>query len=120
MSKRVCENDEQEHGRWESFPEEMLVMVVEKIRVDEMMRVVPLVCKAWWGVVSSPDCWKNINLLQWSLGKQRSKQVDVAVKKLVAYSNSSFQMLSAFRLGNAGFAFAANRYVLFGFLHLCM
>ncbi|KAL8154955.1 hypothetical protein AgCh_000357 [Apium graveolens] len=108
MSKRVCENDENEYGKWESIPGEMLVMVVVKMPVDEMMRVVPLVCKAWWGVVSSPDCWKNINLLQWSLGKQRSKQVDVAVKKLVAYSNSSFQMLSASRIGNAGFAFAAN------------
>ncbi|KAK1401097.1 F-box protein FBW2 [Heracleum sosnowskyi] len=109
MRKRVCEDDEAEHGKWESIPEEMLVLVVVKIPVDEMMRVVPLVCKAWWGVVSSPHCWKNINLSQWSFGKQRSKQVDVAVKKLVGYSKSSFQMLSASRLGNSGFAFAANR-----------
>ncbi|KAL1802661.1 hypothetical protein ACET3Z_031308 [Daucus carota] len=109
MSWRVCENDEYEQGEWEKLPEELLVMVVEKIPVDEMMRVVPLVCKAWWAVLSGPHCWKNIDLLDWSVAKKRSKQVDVAVKKLVRYSKSSFQMLSAFRLGSAGFAFAANR-----------
>ncbi|KAK1352093.1 F-box protein FBW2 [Heracleum sosnowskyi] len=111
MSKKkvASKSDENEYGKWEGIPEELLALAVIRIPADEMMRVVPLVCKSWWAVVAGPLCWENIDLRQWSCRKTNSDQVDVAVRKLVRHSRSSFHHLSAFKLGNSGFAFAANR-----------
>ncbi|XP_042757526.1 F-box protein FBW2 [Lactuca sativa] len=98
----------EESGRWEELNPEILALIfVRVLPVDEMVRNVPLVCKPWMEVVEGPCCWRDIDVAEWCQRHNESRVVDLAVRKLVYWSNCTFQLLSVYRLGNIGFDFVA-------------
>ncbi|KAI3719667.1 hypothetical protein L6452_20569 [Arctium lappa] len=98
-----------ERGRWEDLNPEILALIFVRIPADEMVRKVPLVCKPWMEAVAGPYCWRDINVAEWCRRRNDIRAVDLAVSKLVRWSKCTFQRLSAYRLGNPGFVFVANR-----------
>ncbi|XP_057975768.1 F-box protein FBW2-like [Malania oleifera] len=101
-------NDVVATGRWESLNPEVLALVFVRIPADELVRVVSLVCKSWLAAVAGPYCWKEIDVEEWCRRSRRPDWIDSAVRKLVRRSRGDFGLLAAFKLGNAGFSFAAN------------
>lgn len=114
-TRRVVSGEEKavavkdERGRWEDLNPEILALILVRIPADEMVRNVPLVCKPWMEAVAGPYCWTDINVAEWCRRRNDSRAVDLAVSKLVRWSKCTFQRLSAYRLGNPGFVFVANR-----------
>ncbi|PIA47324.1 hypothetical protein AQUCO_01400174v1 [Aquilegia coerulea] len=96
-------------GLWEGLNPEILGgLIFIKIPVDELIRVVPFVCKSWNEVVNGPYRWTDIDLQQWCRRCNNIERIDIAVRNLVRRSNGTLRRLSAFRLSNAAFAFLAN------------
>ncbi|KAK9268297.1 hypothetical protein L1049_010740 [Liquidambar formosana] len=115
-TKRICsgvraasaDNNNVVLGRWEGLSPEILALIFVRIPADQMVREVPLVCRSWFAAVAGPYCWTDINVEQWCRRCNSTDVIDSAVRKLVRRSKCTFRRLSAYKLGNAGFAFVAN------------
>ncbi|KAI3739258.1 hypothetical protein L2E82_29657 [Cichorium intybus] len=118
MSKKrvvVSSNDqtslmaEEERRRpWEGLNPEILALIFVRIPAEEMVSCVPFVCRPWMEVVAGPYCWQEIDVQAWCRRRNDSHAVDLVVKKLIRRSKWSVQRLSAYRMGESGFFFAAN------------
>ncbi|XP_050203623.1 F-box protein FBW2-like [Mercurialis annua] len=96
-------------ARWEELNPEILALILVRIPAEERVGHVSLVCKSWLACVYGPYCWSEIDIQQWCRRQFRSAdRVDSAVRKLIKRSRGAFRLLSAHKLGDAGFAFAAN------------
>lgn len=92
---------------------EILSSIFVKIKeVDEMMRIVPFVCKPWMKVVDGSYCWSNIDIENWCRRKNDEKKVDPVVQKLIKRS-TVVQSFAAYRMGEPGFSFVAGWYVIY-------
>ncbi|XP_072977031.1 F-box protein FBW2-like [Typha angustifolia] len=93
---------------WEGMNPELLALIFVRILpADEMVRTVPFVCKGWQEAVAGPYCWADIDVEAWCRRVNRSDVIDSVVRRLVRRSRGSVRRLSAYLVGNSGFAFAA-------------
>ncbi|OVA10437.1 hypothetical protein BVC80_917g62 [Macleaya cordata] len=115
--KRFCRGDVDENGDgngdegfglWEGLNPEILALIFIRIAADELVRVVPFVCKSWREVVAGPYCWSDIDIEQWCRRCNRPEKIDLAVRKLIRRSKGTFRRLSVYKLTNSGFCFVAN------------
>ncbi|WCJ43644.1 hypothetical protein M5689_024372 [Euphorbia peplus] len=96
-------------SRWEELNPEILALILVRIPPEERLGHVSLVCKNWLACVSGPYCWSEINIQDWCRKKNRSvEDVDSVARKLMKRSRAAFHLLSAYKLGNPGFVYAAN------------
>ncbi|KAJ6791773.1 F-box protein FBW2 [Iris pallida] len=86
-----------EYRAWEELIPDALGLIFRNLSLQEVLTVVPRVCKSWGRAVSGPYCWQDIDIEEWS---QRCKpeQLDRLVRVLVARSNGSFRRLAVFGL----------------------
>lgn len=98
------------NGRWEGLNFEILGIVLSRIPAEQRIGVASVVCKSWRACIGGPYCWEEIDIDQWCRKRDRTvDQVNSAVRKLVRRSSKgTFRRLSAYKLGDAGFAFTAN------------
>ncbi|KAF9608458.1 hypothetical protein IFM89_009824 [Coptis chinensis] len=95
-------------GSWEGLSPEVLALIFTRNPIDEIIRSVPFVCKSWREVVAGSYCWNEIDIERWCRRCNRSDLIDVVVRKLMRRSNGNCRKLSAYKIGDAGFAFVAN------------
>ncbi|XVF51106.1 hypothetical protein PTKIN_Ptkin04bG0158000 [Pterospermum kingtungense] len=101
--------DEEEWGKWEDINHEILGLILVRIPAEQRVSTASLVCKSWMACVLGPFCWADIDIHDWCRRRYLPVEyVDSAVRKLVRHSKGTFRRLSAYRLGDAGFAFAAH------------
>ncbi|TYI52870.1 hypothetical protein E1A91_D12G278900v1 [Gossypium mustelinum] len=97
-----------EWGKWEDLNSEILALILVRIPAEARVATASLVCKSWMSCVLGPFCWPDIDIQDWCRRRHLAVEyVDSAVRKLVR-RKGTFRRLSAFRLGDSGFAFAAN------------
>ncbi|XP_065866625.1 F-box protein FBW2-like [Euphorbia lathyris] len=105
MSKRSSSSS----TRWEDLNPDILAFILVRISIEERVGLVSLVCKNWLACVSGPYCWSEINIQDWCQKQDRSiEDVDRVAIKLMKCNRGSFGLLSATKLGNRGFLYAAN------------
>ena len=98
-------------GKWESLNPEILALIFTRLSAEERVGVLPLVCKSFAACVHGPYCWAEIDIDQWCRKMDRTGfQVDSAVRKLVRRTRGTVRRLSAFKVGDPGFAYVANWY----------
>ncbi|XP_020255758.1 F-box protein FBW2 [Asparagus officinalis] len=85
--------DSSEVRAWEELIPDALGLIFRNLSLQEVLTVVPRVCKSWGRAVSGPYCWRDIDIEEWS---QRCKpeQLDRLLRVLIARSCGSFQRLS--------------------------
>lgn len=111
MEKKFICNSDGEWGKWEDLNPEILALIMLRIPAEERVATASLVCKSWMSCVLGPFCWSDIDIQDWYRRRHLAVEyVDSAVRKLVRRRKGTFRRLSAFRLGDSGFAFAANWY----------
>ncbi|PIA25248.1 hypothetical protein AQUCO_12100005v1 [Aquilegia coerulea] len=95
---------------WEDINPEILGgLIFIKIKpVDELIRVIPFVCKTWNEVINGPYCWNDIDIQQWCRRCHDIDRIDNAVRKLIPRSIGVLRSLSVYMLSNAAFAFLVN------------
>ncbi|XP_072992686.1 F-box protein FBW2-like [Typha latifolia] len=84
---------------WEELIPDALGLIFRNLSLQEVLTVVPRVCKSWGHVVSGPYCWQEIDIEEWS---QRCKpeQLDRMLQMLITRSCGSFRRLSVSGLRN--------------------
>ncbi|XP_054815812.1 F-box protein FBW2-like [Prosopis cineraria] len=78
-----------EYPRWDGLIADALVVIFCKVSLLERLAVIPRVCKSWAKVVSSPHCWQEIDILNWSCFFQPPGQLERMLQMLVARSSGS-------------------------------
>ncbi|KAI5001992.1 hypothetical protein ZWY2020_026642 [Hordeum vulgare] len=93
---------------WEDLQRDALGIIFCKLSLQEILRVVPGVCKPWSEVVSGSYCWQDIDIQEWSQ-QSTPDQITSMVHMLLARSAGSCRRLSVSRLPNDSlFAFIAD------------
>uniref|UniRef100_A0A453PMK3 F-box domain-containing protein n=1 Tax=Aegilops tauschii subsp. strangulata TaxID=200361 RepID=A0A453PMK3_AEGTS len=71
---------ESEYRCWEELLPDALELVFRNLPLQEVLTVVPRVCKSWGRVVAGPYCWQEIDIEEWS--QQRQSRPDQLVRML--------------------------------------
>jgi hypothetical protein len=95
---------------WEDLLPDALGLIFRNLSLQEMLTVVPRVCKSWSRVVSGPYCWQEIDIQEWSQQQNKPDQLTRMVHTLVTRSGDSFRRISVSGLPNDSlFTFIANQ-----------
>ncbi|KAG0480357.1 hypothetical protein HPP92_010928 [Vanilla planifolia] len=93
---------------WEELIPDALGLIFRNLSLQEMLTVVPRVCKSWNRVATGPYCWQEIDLEDWSR-RADPEQIDRMLHLLVRWSCGSFRRLAVSGLPNDSlFSFIAN------------
>eukprot|EP00253_Pinus_taeda_P017417 PITA_17417 len=92
---------------WEELIPDALTLIFKKIPFQEILTVIPRVCKSWRKVAIQPDCWQEINIEDWCR-RCKPENTDRMVRMLVSRSRGSMRKLEVSGLRNDTiFAFIA-------------
>eukprot|EP01018_Ginkgo_biloba_P035918 Gb_10624 [translate_table: standard] len=92
---------------WEELIPDALALIFKKLSFQEILTVIPGVCKSWKKAVVGPDCWQEIDIEDWCR-RYKPENMDRMVKMLVTRSRGSMRKLSVFGLtDDSTFAFIA-------------
>uniref|UniRef100_A0ACD5ZL56 Uncharacterized protein n=5 Tax=Avena sativa TaxID=4498 RepID=A0ACD5ZL56_AVESA len=89
-----------EYRCWEELLPDALGLIFRNLSLQEMLTVVPRVCKSWSRVVSGPYCWQEIDIQEWSQQHSKPDQLTRMVHTLIARSGGSFRRISVSGLPN--------------------
>lgn len=56
--------------QWDDLIPDALGLIFKHLPIQEILTVVPRVCKSWGRTVSGPYCWQEIDIEQWSRHRQ--------------------------------------------------
>ena len=94
---------------WEELIPDALTLIFKKIPFQEILTVIPRVCKSWKKVASQPNCWQEINIEDWCR-RCKPENTDRMVRMLVSRSRGSMRKLEVSGLRNDTiFAFIARQ-----------
>lgn len=86
--------------RWDELLPDALGLIFSNLPFQEVLTVIPRVCKSWNKVVSGPYCWKNIDIEEWSSSCTKPEKIDRMIQMLFRRSSGSTLKLSVTRLQN--------------------
>ncbi|CAL4966926.1 unnamed protein product [Urochloa decumbens] len=88
-----CEGAE-EYMCWEELLPDALGLIFRNLPLQEVLTVVPRVCKSWGRVVAGPYCWQEIDIEEWSQQQSKPEQIGRMVELLVGRSGGSCRRIS--------------------------
>ncbi|KQK20878.1 hypothetical protein BRADI_1g57260v3 [Brachypodium distachyon] len=90
-----------EYRCWEELLPDALGLIFRNLSLQEVLTVVPRVCKSWNRVVSGPYCWQEIDIDEWCQRNWwKSEKLTRMVHMLIARSGGSFSRFSVSALPN--------------------
>lgn len=89
-----------EYRCWEELLPDALGLIFRNLSLQEVLTVVPRVCKSWSRVVSGPYCWQEINIQDWCEQHKKPEELTRMVHMLIARSSGSLRRLSVSVLPN--------------------
>ncbi|GMI98054.1 SKP1/ASK-Interacting protein 18, F-BOX WITH WD-40 2 [Hibiscus trionum] len=93
---------------WDELIPDALGLIFRNLSLQEILTVVPSVCKSWRRVVTGPYCWKDIDVEQWSQ-QCRPETLDRMLQMLITRSSGSLRKLCVTGLANdRSFSFIAD------------
>ncbi|TYI75934.1 hypothetical protein E1A91_D06G041300v1 [Gossypium mustelinum] len=82
------EEEQSEFRHWDQLPPDVLGLIFANLSLQELLTVIPCVCKSWSEAVTGPYCWQDIDLDEWSCRCQ-PHQLDRMLRMLVTRSSGS-------------------------------
>ncbi|KAG4140720.1 hypothetical protein ERO13_D06G035300v2 [Gossypium hirsutum] len=82
------EEEQSEFRHWDQLPPDVLGLIFTNLTLQELLTVIPCVCKSWSEAVTGPYCWQDIDLDEWSCRCQ-PHQLDRMLRMLVTRSSGS-------------------------------
>ncbi|CAA7401646.1 unnamed protein product [Spirodela intermedia] len=85
--------------RWDEMIPDALGLIFSYLSLQDVLTVVPRVCKSWGGAVAGPYCWQEIDIEEWC---ERSKPelISRMLQLLIPRSSGSIRRLSVSSLPN--------------------
>ncbi|KMZ56342.1 F-box protein-like [Zostera marina] len=88
----------EESKGWEEMIPDALELIFKSLSLQEILTVIPGVCKSWKKAVTGPYCWQEINIDEWS---QRNPQyIDQMIHMLITRSSGFLHKLCVSNLPN--------------------
>lgn len=89
--------DECRKRPWDSLMPDTLGLIFQKLSLQDILSVVPRVCKSWANVVRGPYCWHEISIEEWSSYCQ-PETLDRMLQMLLSRSSGSLRRLHVYGL----------------------
>nr|CAB3448052.1 unnamed protein product [Digitaria exilis]CAB3504511.1 unnamed protein product [Digitaria exilis] len=83
-----------EYRCWEELLPDALGLIFRNLPLQEVLTVLPRVCKSWGRVVAGPYCWQEIDIEEWSQQQSKPEQIGRMVELLVGRSGGSCRRIS--------------------------
>ncbi|KAK1404185.1 F-box protein FBW2 [Heracleum sosnowskyi] len=77
---------------WDELLPDALGLIFDNLSLQEVLTVVPRVCKSWQRAVMGPYCWQEIDIEEWSR-YQRHENIDRMLQMLIRRSCGSLRKL---------------------------
>ncbi|KAF8106321.1 hypothetical protein N665_0144s0032 [Sinapis alba] len=94
------EEEDGEFRHWDELIPDALGLIFSHLPLQEILTVVPRVCKAWNRAVTGPYCWQEIDIELWSNRCHQSDHLDRMLQMLILRSSGSLRKLSVTGLQN--------------------
>ncbi|XP_011003034.1 PREDICTED: F-box protein FBW2-like [Populus euphratica] len=91
------DGDESRH--WDELIPDALGLIFSHLSLQEILTVVPRVCKSWSRAVSGPYCWQEINIEEWTT-RCHPDHLDRMLQMLITRSRGSLRKLCVSGLHN--------------------
>lgn len=78
---------------WEEMLPDALGLVFRNLPLEEVLTVIPRVCKSWGRAVAGPYMWQDINLEEWS-ERVKPDELERLLRVLLARSCGSVQRIA--------------------------
>lgn len=92
--------DQSNFRRWDELIPDALGLIFCNLPLQEVLTVIPRVCKSWNKVVSGPYCWQNVDIEEWSSSCRQPEKIDRMIHLLIQRSSGSILKLCVARLQN--------------------
>lgn len=77
---------------WEELIPDALGLIFSNLSLQEILTVIPRVCKSWGKAVLGPYCWQEIDIEEWSRRSEPDK-LDRMLQMLISRSCGSLRKL---------------------------
>ncbi|KAA8538112.1 hypothetical protein F0562_027720 [Nyssa sinensis] len=84
---------------WDELIPDALGLIFSNLSLQEILTVVPRVCKSWGRAVMGPYCWQEINIEEWS-NRSEPDHIDRMLRMLINRSCGSLRKLCVSGLQN--------------------
>ncbi|CAO2830794.1 unnamed protein product [Amaranthus hypochondriacus] len=84
---------------WDELMPDTLGLIFQKLPLDEILNVIPSVCKSWAKAVRGPYCWQEIDIEEWSRYR-RPESIDRMLVLLIGRSCGSLRKLCVYGLAS--------------------
>ncbi|KNA15134.1 hypothetical protein SOVF_101060 [Spinacia oleracea] len=84
---------------WDELMPDTLGLIFQRLPLDEILNVVPSVCKSWAKAVRGPYCWQEIDIEDWSRYR-RPESLDRMLLLLIGRSCGSLRKLCVYGLAS--------------------
>ncbi|TXG52758.1 hypothetical protein EZV62_021927 [Acer yangbiense] len=93
--------------RWDELIPDALGLIFRNLPLQEVLTVIPRVCKSWSKAVAGPYCWQEIDVEEWS-NRCKPDHLDRILQLLITRSSGSLRKLCVSGLrSNMMFTFIA-------------
>ncbi|MBA0625791.1 hypothetical protein Godav_003555, partial [Gossypium davidsonii] len=86
------EEEQSEFRHWDELLPDVLGLIFTNLSLQELLTIIPCVCKSWRKTVRDPHCWQDIDLDEWSC-RWQPHQLDRMLRMLVRRSSGSLRNL---------------------------
>ncbi|XP_052488655.1 F-box protein FBW2-like [Gossypium raimondii] len=93
------EEEQSEFRHWDQLPPDVLGLIFTNLSLQELLVVIPCVCKSWCKAITGPYCWQDIDLDEWTCRCQ-PHHLDRMLRLLVTRSSGSLLSLHVAGLQN--------------------
>lgn len=90
-------DDNPNYRPWDELMPDTLGLIFQRLPLDEILNVVPSVCKSWAVAVQGPYCWQEIDIEEWSRYR-RPESLDRMLLLLIGRSCGSLRKLCVYGL----------------------
>lgn len=85
--------EDSDFRQWDELIPDALGLIFSKLSLQEILTVIPRVCKSWAKVVIGPYCWQEIDIEEWS-NRCRPHLLDRMLRMLITRSSGSLRKLT--------------------------
>ncbi|KAK9757618.1 hypothetical protein RND81_01G174400 [Saponaria officinalis] len=101
------EEEGSEYRQWDEMIPDALGIIFKKLNLEDILTLIPRVCKTWGKAVQGPYCWQEIDIDEWSTVCQPD-HVERMLRLLISRSSGSLRKLNVSRVNDDQiFAFIA-------------
>ncbi|MBA0623785.1 hypothetical protein Godav_009226 [Gossypium davidsonii] len=88
-----------EFRHWDELIPDALGLIFSNLSLQEVLTVIPSVCKSWRKAVTGPYCWQEVDIEEWS-SRCQPHHLDRMLRMLITRSSGSLRKLCVSGLHN--------------------